>query len=57
MWRGLLHMSKWARRPPSDKRVKLVMAVLAICAALFAFEQLVGWPDGLRVNQSGAPRR
>ncbi|RMD94092.1 MAG: hypothetical protein D6811_03570 [Alphaproteobacteria bacterium] len=48
MWlRGLLRMAIWARRPPSEARVKLVLAVIAICLALFAVERIFGWPDWL----------
>lgn len=45
--RGLMRMALWARRPPSEARVRLVLAVLAICLALFGFERVFGWPDWL----------
>jgi len=44
-------MSKWGRNPPSAKRVKLVFAVVLICAALYGVEQLVGFPDWLTPNR------
>lgn len=48
-----LRMSRWARNPPSAKRVKLVFAVIAICAALFAVERFIGWPAWLTPQGSG----
>lgn len=46
----LLRMARWARHPPSPARVKLVVAVVAACLALAAFERLVGWPEALSVT-------
>jgi len=43
----LLRMSRWARNPPSAKRVVFVLAVVAFCLALFAIEKFIGWPDWL----------
>ena len=45
-----LRMAKWARRPPSPSRVKLVLGVVAICLALWGIEQIWGWPEALTVN-------
>ena len=47
MERWLLRMAKWARRPPSASRVKLVAAVIVLCLILFAIERLFGWPAWL----------
>ncbi|PRX35032.1 hypothetical protein SAMN05216257_102493 [Meinhardsimonia xiamenensis] len=48
MWlRALLRMALWARNPPSESRVKFVLAVIAVCLALFALERFFGWPDWL----------
>ncbi|PIE14877.1 MAG: hypothetical protein CSA68_09435 [Rhodobacterales bacterium] len=41
----LLRMSKWARHPPSARRVKLVIAVILLCVLLFAIERYLGRPD------------
>lgn len=49
----LLRAKRWAHRPPSAARVKLVLAVIAICVALFAVERLVGWPDALTPERAG----
>ena len=46
-----LRMSLWARRPPSAKRVKLVLAVIALCLILVAVERWIGWPEALTVER------
>lgn len=54
--RQFLRMSKWARRPPSARRVKLVLAVIAISLAIYGLERVFGTPDWMRVNDLGGPR-
>ncbi len=49
--RHLLRMSKFARNPPSDKRVKLVFGVILTCVILFGIERLIGWPDWLTLDK------
>jgi len=49
--RWLLRMSRWARNPPSQSRVLLVAAAVAICLALYAFEHFFGWPDWATTNK------
>lgn len=51
--RWFLRMAKWARHPPSEARVRLVLGVIALCLVLFAIERLVGWPDWLTPNRLG----
>jgi len=51
----LLRMRRWVQHPPSRGRVKLVLAVVAICLALYAIERWIGWPDALYV-EPGGPR-
>lgn len=46
-----MRMSKWARNPPSAKRVKLVFAVVAICIALVVIEKLFGMPDWMQIER------
>ena len=46
-----LRMARWAKRPPSEGRVKLVLAVIAICIALAAVEYFWGWPEALTPNR------
>lgn len=45
--RHLLRMSRWARNPPSEKKVKLVIGVIVLCLILVAMERLFGWPAWL----------
>ncbi len=44
-------MARWARHPPSPRRVALVLAVVAACLLLVGAEHLWGWPEGLAVNR------
>ena len=50
---GLLRMAKWARKPPSAKRVMLGAVVLVLCLILFGIEYVFGWPDALTPNGTG----
>lgn len=52
--RHLLRMSKWARKPPGEKRVKLVFGIIVICLILFAIERWIGVPDWMQME---LPRR
>ena len=54
-FRQLLRMSRWARNPPSEKRIKLVFGVICFCVVLVLIERFVGWPDWARVERM--PRR
>lgn len=47
----LLRMSRWARRPPSMRRVMLGLAVVALCLILYAINEIWGWPTWLTPNQ------
>ena len=48
--RHLLRMSKWARNPPGEKRVKLVIGIIVICLILFAVERWIGVPDWMQMD-------
>ncbi|AJE46950.1 hypothetical protein [Celeribacter indicus] len=48
--RWLLRAKRWAQRPPSAARVRLVLVVIALCLALFAVERTAGLPDWMQVN-------
>lgn len=48
----LMRAKRWAQNPPSEKRVKLVFAVVGICVALALVDWLVGWPDWLTLNSN-----
>lgn len=50
--RWFLRMSRWARNPPSAKRVKFVFAIVAICLALFALEYMFGVPDWMKIERT-----
>jgi len=43
--RWLFRMARWANRPPSEKRVRLVLGIIAVCLVIFAIEYFIGWPD------------
>lgn len=45
--RHLWRMARWARHPPSEGRVRLVLAVIALCAAVVVLERIAGFPDWL----------
>ena len=51
----LLRMAKWARHPPSARRVKLVLVVIVICAAIVGAEALFGFPEWLTPAKGRAP--
>ena len=51
----LLRMAKWARHPPSTRRVKLVLTVVAVSLALWGIEMVWGWPEALTVNGKARP--
>lgn len=55
--RWLWRMSRWARNPPSENRVKLFFAVLAICLALFAYEYFIGVPEWMTEFKTRAKMR
>ncbi len=49
--RHLMRMARWARKPPSEKRVKLVAAIILICVAIFGAEYFGLWPDALTTEK------
>jgi hypothetical protein len=49
----LMRSKRWAQKPPSGKRVRFVMAIIAISAALFAYERTMGWPEMLTPDRVG----
>ena len=48
--RHLLRMAKWARNPPSEKRVKLVLTVIALALAIWGLERLFGTPAWMQID-------
>ena len=51
----LMRMARWARHPPSQGRVLLVLAIVLACAALYAAEQLGGLPDWMQAERVRGP--
>lgn len=51
-----LRMARWARRPPSAARVRLVLGIVAACLLVVAVERLVGFPDWLAPDGTPRPR-
>lgn len=54
--RQLFRMTRWARKPPSASRVKLVLAVIAIALVIFGLEKLFGTPDWMQLPGWGGRR-
>lgn len=50
--RHFLRMARWARNPPSEKRIILIAVAIAICLILFGWERIFGWPDWLTVDST-----
>lgn len=54
--RQLWRMSKWARNPPSETRVKLVLAVILIALTIWGLEKVFGTPEWMRLpDMRGGP--
>ncbi len=51
-----IRMAQWARNPPSPRKVKLVLSVVAICFAIYMLEKAFGWPQWLSVNPQPRPK-
>lgn len=48
--RWLIRMSKWARRPPSARRVAMMLAVVAASLIMAGIEKAGFWPEALSVD-------
>lgn len=48
--RWLLRMARWAQNPPSEKKVRFVLAIFAVCFLVFTIEYFIGWPDLLSMD-------
>lgn len=51
----LMRMSKWARNPPSAKRVKLVFGAIILALLIVGIEWMGWWPDWATAER--VPRR
>jgi hypothetical protein len=47
----LIRMSRWARNPPSLKRVILVFSICAVAIAIWGIDYLGYWPDWARAER------
>ena len=47
----LIRASRWARRPPSARRVAIVAAVIALSLLILGIEHLGWWPDWARMER------
>lgn len=54
--RHAFRMAKWARKPPSEKQVKLFAAIVVICLVLFGIERIFGWPEWLTMENTPSGR-
>ncbi len=52
--RWMMRAKRWAQNPPSSKQVKFVLAIIAICLAIFAYDQLIGAPDWMTLERHPA---
>jgi hypothetical protein len=41
----LLRMARWARHPPSARRVVTVIVAMVLCAGIVLIEHFWGWPS------------
>lgn len=57
MNRWMIRAVLWIRNPPSEKRVILVLVVIAACLAIWGAERLFGFPDWLVPQSVHPPRR
>lgn len=46
----LMRAKRWAQKPASEGRVKLVFGVVAICLVIAGIEYFIGWPDWMTVD-------
>lgn len=47
----LMRMSQWARNPPSPRKVKLVLGVIAVVVLIVGVEALGLWPGALTLDR------
>jgi hypothetical protein len=51
MW--LVRAKRWAKHPPSPKRIKLVFGVVLVCLILVGIEKFIGVPDWMQLDRMG----
>lgn len=55
--RWMLRAVKWARNPPSPKRVKFVFGIIAVCIIIYLVERYIGLPDWMSIDSRVGRRR
>ena len=55
--RWMLRAVKWARNPPSPKKVKFVFGIIAICVLFYLVERYIGLPDWMSIDSKIGRRR
>ncbi len=46
----LVRLRHWVTHPPSRQRMRLILAVAALCFAIIVVEWAGWWPEGWAVN-------
>ena len=46
----LMRASRWSRRPPSARRVRMLLAVIALGLAIVALEWFGLWPEWAQMD-------
>lgn len=54
--RQLLRAGRWARNPPSARRVRLILGVLALCLLIAGLDALDLLPDWAALSPQGRIR-
>ena len=54
--RHLMRMARWARHPPGEKRVRLVLAVIVLALAIWGLEQFFGTPEWMQMERGTSGR-
>lgn len=54
MW--LVRAKRWAKHPPSTKRIKLVFGVILLCVALVGIEKFIGVPTWMQLDPKAHKR-
>ena len=49
----LMRAKRWVQNPPSEGRVKFVLAIIAACIALYLVDLIWGWPEWLTPDRMG----
>jgi len=56
-FRWFLRAAVWARKPPSERRIKFVFGIAAVCIAIGLIEYFGFWPEWAKVDRIPGMRR